>query len=577
MPPKSLEAALDRLDELKRSFNEKDRLRAKRTLSQLSRRRFMDAASLIRFHEILLFMRAYPHDEAMAQKTEELLASFHLRVERLLETDAASFNDFSAMEVSGVSGTTLSVNWGYDIARHLAAHHSPDVEVDWEVFESDALLVAVLKNFLPLFEDGAYVEYPVPYREWIRAAKAPDESDLAWLLRQFERLPLSYRNRAALYDGLKLYLVWRLGDSDATRTKMRQPAKRIFYHHEPLIKRGDVSLAREVEKVAPLPVRKLTRAAGEQFIRLARDAMTVRNRELHGFTYGDPEQVVRAEAGRGVEFYVWGVPPAHRLPLLGYHAVLMVKNGVPMGYAESLSLFERTEFGFNLFYSFREGESAWIYARLLRFFRQHLGVTVFSIDPYQIGFHNDEAIDSGAFWFYRKLGFRPTKPGLAKQVEREERKIAARKSYRTPARVLRQLATGHLIYESPGSQGVGDWDAFHLRHIGLAVQKRLVEQFSGDAERFRQSSADTVAAALGYNPMEESEDERRAFSELATALAMVPDLASWSDEDKSAIRQIVRAKAAADESGYVRLLQQHSSLREAIIRIGSLDAECVTI
>ncbi len=102
-----------------------------------------------------------------------------------------------------------------------------------------------------------------------------------------------------------------------------------------------------------------------------------------------------------------------------YHAGMMFKNGVPVGYVECLSLFERMEVGFNLYYTFREGETAWLYARLLRLFRQYAGVTCFSIDPYQIGHENEEAIESGAFWFYRKLGFRPVEPEIARLMDAE--------------------------------------------------------------------------------------------------------------------------------------------------------------
>jgi hypothetical protein len=125
-----------------------------------------------------------------------------------------------------------------------------------------------------------------------------------------------------------------------------------------------------------------------------------------------------AAASRIVFF---GVPPEWRLPLRAYHAGMFFKNGVPAGYVEVLSFFERAEVGFNLYYTFREGESAWLYARLLRLFHQILGVRCFSVDPYQIGLENDEALDSGAFWFYRKLGFRPLDAAAAHLVAREER------------------------------------------------------------------------------------------------------------------------------------------------------------
>src|SRR5207253_7797892 len=173
----------------------------------------------------------------------------------------------------------------------------------------------------------------------------------------------------------------------------------------------------------------------------------VRYRELHGFTYGDPRRVLKAELGRGTQVFVTGVPPENRLPLRAYHAALIFKNGVPVAYFEGLSICERMESGFNLYYTFRDGETAWLYARILRLMRQLLGVTVFSIEPYQIGHENEEGIDSGAFWFYRKFGFRPVRPELMKLTLWEEQKIAAKRDYRTSARTLRKLAAGHLLFE----------------------------------------------------------------------------------------------------------------------------------
>ena len=163
---------------------------------------------------------------------------------------------------------------------------------------------------------------------------------------------------------------------------------------------------------------------------------------------------------------------------------MIFKNGVPVGYFEGLSIFERMESGFNLYYTFRDGETAWLYAKLLNIFRHLLGVTAFSIDPYQIGFENEEGIESGAFWFYRKLGFRPTRPEIMKLVLNEEKKIATRKDYRTPARTLRKLAAGPMIFELDET-AMGDWDRFAVRNIGLAVQRRMAASRAANAQRFR--------------------------------------------------------------------------------------------
>src|SRR4029078_5131488 len=102
----------------------------------------------------------------------------------------------------------------------------------------------------------------------------------------------------------------------------------------------------------------------------------------------------------------------------------------------------RMESGFNLYYTFRDGETAWLYARVLNVMHHFTGATAFTLDPYQIGHENEEGIESGAFWFYRKLGFRPMRRELLALAEQEEKKIATRKGYRTPPRTLRELAKG---------------------------------------------------------------------------------------------------------------------------------------
>jgi len=130
-----------------------------------------------------------------------------------------------------------------------------------------------------------------------------------------------------------------------------------------------------------------------------------------------------------------------------YHSAMIYKNGVPIGYFEGLSLFERMESGFNLYYTFRQGETAWLYARLLKLFRQRFCVRSFFIDPYQLGHENEEAIESGSFWFYYKLGFRPESSELAHLAEREHKKIAADSAYRTRPAMLRKLAAAPVVYE----------------------------------------------------------------------------------------------------------------------------------
>ena len=223
----------------------------------------------------------------------------------------------------------------------------------------------------------------------------------------------------------------------------------------------------------------------------------------------------------------------------------------------------------NIFYTFRAGESVWLYARLMRLFKQLLGVTVFSIDPYQLGAGNEEGIESGAYWFYRKLGFRPIQPALIKLDTSEARKIATRTDYRTPARTLRRLAAGHVLYEAPGAPESGAWDRFHIHHIGLKLARRMSADWGGDADKLRRAATSTVARALGIRLDRWREAERRSFSDFAPVVALIPDLARWSPAAKHLLARIIRAKAGAEELDYLRLLQQHARLRRALIELGT--------
>jgi len=170
-----------------------------------------------------------------------------------------------------------------------------------------------------------------------------------------------------------------------------------------------------------------------------------------------------------------------------------------------------------LYYTFRDGETAWLYARILNVMHHFAGVTAFAIDPYQVGHENEEGIESGAFWFYRKLGFRPTRRDVLQLVEKEEQKIATRSAYRTSARTLRKLAESPMIFELDQTRA-SDWDRFQVRKIGLQMQRRKVESLS----------------------------------------ALAPDFAL-----------IAGAKNAAEETTYLESMRRHEKLRKQIIKFGS--------
>jgi hypothetical protein len=595
--PSTLDALLVRLEAAKSRFGRDAAAESKKLLDQISRRDIRDAKSLLRFHEALLFLRAFPQGSSLVSQIEAMLTAFHERVEKLRQrgADMSVFDDF---DTSGVAGTTMQDALSFEAARWLVRRIPRNVGIAWREYEEERAWGATWPRFVPLLEEDSDVEANIPWRRWLDSARGR-EPDLAWLIRRFEQLPVTDRERVELYDSLRVPIRWHLGNLKLSRTLNWSRPRRFYCHTEPLTTRSQVSLARELAQPAPR-FTKLSPREGESVLRLIREVMVVRYRELYGTTLGDPRSVVRADlgsdgAGRGVVIHLWNLPPARRLPLRAYVAGCTLKNGVPINYIEAIGLCEWIEVGFNTFYTYRQGETAWIYAQALRCLRAFTGATTISVYPYQIGQNNDEALDSGAFWFYRKLGFRSGRADLEQLARREEQKISTNPQYRTPRRTLKRLAEAHVVYEvnparsgngatssravntepsAPGLAGEvssGSWDTFSTRNLALRVNRRMAREFEGDASRIRAASVASITRALRLHPTRWNPAERRSLENWSLVLALVPDLATWSPQEKRDLSKIIRSQSSPNEMRYLRLTRHHKRLRQELLRLCGAD------
>ncbi len=361
---------LTQLEAAKNRFDSGHAAVIAKLLAQLAKLQLSDPQHLIRFHECLLFLRAFPHAASHVSRVENLLNTFHRRIEKLRATNAdmSLFDDF---DTSGIAGTTMQDTLSFDVAHWLVQRIPRNVEIAWddywEDYQSERARGNTWPRFIPLLEEDADVEANIPWPRWLDAARGR-EHPLLWLLTRFARLPLTDRQRAELYDSLRLPLSWKLENLKLSRTRNWTRPRRFYFHNAPLIQRSEVSLSHELAQ--PLPkFEKLSVAAGESVMHAIREVMVVRYRELYGTTLGDPRSVVRADLGRGVVMHFWGLPHTRRLPLRAYIAGYTLKNGDPINYVEVIGLCEWIEIGFNTFYTYRQGETAWIYAQALRCLR----------------------------------------------------------------------------------------------------------------------------------------------------------------------------------------------------------------
>jgi len=190
----------------------------------------------------------------------------------------------------------------------------------------------------------------------------------------------------------------------------------------------------------PRSSRRLSAAEGARLLDLARGAMAARSRDLDAFAYGNARDCRLVDDGGGLAFALNGLVHERRAPIAAIYGGLTLSNGVPLGYLQADIVGRTAALSFNTFDTFRGGEAALHFARLLSALRHTFGTVGFSIEPYQLGRDNAEGIDSGAWWFYFKLGFRPRAAAARRLVAAELDRTKRRPTHRSSPAVLRQLA-----------------------------------------------------------------------------------------------------------------------------------------
>ncbi len=164
-----MDTKLAHLEDAKRRFVRGERVAFEPLLRSLRRARFKDPATLIKVHDLLLFLRAFPPEPGVLSLSDELLATFGDRVRHLRQA-GADMDIFDPEDVSGIAGTVVSDTFTYEVARWLWLSHRDQVTAEWDEEEQSARLAATLPRFLPLLEDDSMVEADVPYLRWLHAA-----------------------------------------------------------------------------------------------------------------------------------------------------------------------------------------------------------------------------------------------------------------------------------------------------------------------------------------------------------------------------------------------------------------------
>jgi len=549
--------ALKRLRSLRNQYSETAQREVRALLRAMPAVRMRKWSEVAALHEDLLFLCAFPASVAVRRDARRLLQSMVERVAALPRRERLRGDD------TGIAGSVTRHVLPFAVARSLA--QAQQAEIDWRNVAAETDLDAVVRPLLAPAAAEAFDSGEYGTREFVALARpANARSDLQWLT--------SDSGLADDWDSAEVPIVWQLGNSPACVTHNVVPNLPLVVRDG--LRRPEGDLRAQIE--TPLrSIELLPRKRASQVIDCARAALAARCREVNAMTYPNRDEVWWCDLDCGVGLAVIGIAPRHRLALETNTGYVLFASGVPIGYGGVTPLFRQANTGINVFDPFRGSEAAFLWVQMLRAFHTLYGSERFVINPYQFGAGNVEAIRSGAFWFYYRLGFRPASSAVRALAAREAKRIAANRSYRSAATTLRALASGDLHLDLTRFDADDHFEESLLPRAGARAARQLAAAATS-TQAAQRKVATALAEALGVSDYGRwSRDERRGFEFLAPIFTNLPDARAWTASDREALVSLLRAKGLPQERAFAlrsaRAKRAWKSLAQSLTGTSSRD------
>lgn len=406
-------------------------------LNQLARLTLPGGQDLVTYHDCLLFISAYPSDPQQALLAEKGLQRIALHLKSFGSVQPVSRTN------TGMPFTPTVTRFTHDQVRWLMAH--PHCQTTLDRFEdADLDLNDVLKLTLPSLERSETTA-GLNNTDLLDVLRVPERQRLSFLLDELSRLDELPYIKDHLFDRLGVYVRVTPTHRSFSKAFNRLPGLEPYYQKE-FLRQFDIRALLNQPVGSP---QLMDTDQRQQIVRIIKNAMAITARETDPATYMDEPSLRLYHLERGISVAIYTMIPSRQLPLESYVGYTAFKNGFAVSYGGAWVFGPSANFGINIFETFRNGESAYVMAQLLRLYRQVFSINYFEVEPYQFGLDNPEGIASGAFWFYYKFGFRPLDKTLRALAQQEAEKIKSRKGYRSGPKVLTQL-TGSSIGLSLG-------------------------------------------------------------------------------------------------------------------------------
>ena len=442
-------------------------------ISAINGQKLKSKRALQSWYDILLFLLAYPDNPSVYQASSQTLQHLQRYVQSHEYLKERLFN-------SGVTNTSLCAAFGFEIVKWLRKNHPNDVWLS--SFEADSgQIQSILSVVMPKVESEILQDANSDWKSWLKGTLKKGEDILDGLIQIFDETDIRPEVKDELWNALGINVEINF----PTHLSLQQSLFTPYYHS---------SLIRKIRKrPSDLKFKKvpLTEFEARQIIECGRMILVRHLREIDPISFTAPSLISYYLLPRGLSIALTGMVPERRHPIDSYIGYIVFKNGLPVAYAGSWILFDSGRIGLNVFPSYRGGESQYIFDQVLKLHQKVYRLRRFSVDPYQLGKHNEDGIRSGAFWVYYHAGFRPIRKDQRQLADAEAFQIKSAKNYRTPAHVLAKLADSRmelLLKSRPVS--------FDATDLSVAYARILQNRFNGNRKLADNSSFYELARLL---------------------------------------------------------------------------------
>lgn len=522
-------------------FDAESSLKKTQIITSLTNLKFNNHKDFKLFHDVLLSLLAYPSDKKMMK-----LASDSLK--QLLSQLNSNTRLREKLTGTGFYNTKIECNFSYSMVCNLVSNFPNQISIHSSSSNSETQK-SVLKLILPKVEYSKIHLGELDFKKRLsHFITHSTQTDLEWLIYHIQNSTDNYKTQEFIFNELGIFIQWNINDIHSSVSFLRGTDLPIYFHKD---LQKQVLLPAILNKKLPKPV-TLNPSTKQKIINSARLSLCYLYRETEPFTNANSNDITLFNLDKGISIALFGSTIEKRYSLESYIGYLVFKNNMPVSYGGGWIFGERCQFGINILEPFRGGESALIICELLRTYHQYFGVKRFVVKPYQFGFKNTEAIKTGAFWFYYKLGFKPVNEALRKLAHQEDEKRKINTKYKSDEATLKKFTKSNieLVLDK------NTYPDFDSEKISQLITTHINTSYSGNRQAALDNCFKIMCKNTGIKLSYFKIHDLEYAKQIAVLLSIHPEYKQWQTAHKKNILKLITLKSSTTEIEWIKHLQK---------------------